>query len=97
MFENKIEKGFGSREQQLSNDEALAFQDYATKKDGIEFSKKADENSYLEAERLLEKLKDKKFDWLDIQWDKVDLSAVGQYKEIIKIRNDSLNYIYCGA
>ena len=60
----------------------MVFQDYATKKDGIEFSQKAKEESYLEAERLLGKLKDERFNWLGIQWDQIDLSDIGQYQKM---------------
>lgn len=60
------------KDKRFSQEEALVYQDYATKKEGAAFSEKAGESSYEEAEKLIEYLRSKNFDWIGIDWDKVD-------------------------
>lgn len=69
-----MKKGGGER---YSMEEALAAQQYATDKEGKGFSEKASETSYAEAERVIGLLRDKKFDWLGIDWKKVDFKNIG--------------------
>jgi hypothetical protein len=83
----KIEQKEGMKKEQyentlLSEKEALLYQDYATKIEGSEFSDRAGENTYEEADRLIERLKNKKFDFLNIDWDKFDLKNATQFSNL---------------
>ena len=78
-FENLPERG-SSKDERLSNDEALLYQEYATKIEGREFSEQADKESYKEAENLIEKLRGSGLDWVGIEWDKIDLKDIRQIR-----------------
>jgi hypothetical protein len=69
-------------DKRLNKNEALLYQDYATNLEGKKFSEKAEASSYEEAEMLLDKLKNKNFDWLKIDWGKFDLKNIDQYQEL---------------
>jgi hypothetical protein len=77
----------------LSLEQALLFQEYATKLENIEFSIKASDESYEEAKKLLDKLKDSGFSWLNIDWDKIDLNNIGEIKDIEKRLSDTAKEI----
>lgn len=79
-FENWPERG-SSKDEHLSSEEALLYQEYATKIEGREFSEQADEQAYKEAENLIEKLKGGGLDWVGIEWDKIDLKDIHQIRE----------------
>jgi hypothetical protein len=73
-----------STDERLSKEEALLYQEYATKLENKEFSEQASGEAYEEAEQLLEKLKDSNFDWLGIDWDKVDLKNSNELRDVEK-------------
>lgn len=68
----------------LSEKEALAYQDYATNKEGIEFSEEASEESYKEAEMLLKELQAKGIDLGEIDLEKIDLFDLVIQKDVSK-------------
>lgn len=55
-----------------SENEALFTQSVATEKEGLDFSEEASPETYAEVERLVEQLRDRKFDFLNIDWDTFD-------------------------
>lgn len=61
---------------QLNKEEALAYQDYATKKESIAFSEQAKEESYIEAEMFLKELSEKGINLEGVDFSKIDLSNV---------------------
>ena len=75
VLKNKTEK---KPEELLTKEQALLYQDYATKLDGKDFPDKASEKSYIEADELIRKLKSKDFNWLNIDWQKIDLKDVAE-------------------
>ena len=64
-------------EGQLSEDEALLTQQYATQQEEAGFSEKASPETYAEAQKIIEQLRQDKFDWVGIDWDNIDLRNVG--------------------
>ena len=68
-------------EEKLTERESRAYQDYATKKEGKEFSERVSEESYHEAQELINRLRNKDFDWLKIDWDKIDFNNASSVKE----------------
>lgn len=58
-----------------SEQEALHAQSLATEREDLEFSEQASSESYAEAEKVIEQLRDEKFDWLGINWDNVDVAS----------------------
>lgn len=75
------EKPKGNETGRLSQEEALLYQEYATKIANKEFNEQSDEGSYQEAEELIDKLKDEKFDFLGIDWDKVKVGDINKISE----------------
>ncbi|MCX6761743.1 MAG: hypothetical protein NTY33_02760 [Candidatus Moranbacteria bacterium] len=73
-----------SSEGKLSEEQALLYQEYATKLEGKEFSEKSSNEAYEEADMLLKKLQDSQFDWLGIDWDKVDFKDSSQIRDMEK-------------
>lgn len=69
-------------EDKLTKEQALLYQEYATKSEGKKFSERAGKEAYKEAEELLAKLKDKKFDFLGIDWGKIDFDNMEQVSDI---------------
>jgi hypothetical protein len=82
-----------SKETRTTEEEALMMQDYASAKKGEAFSEKQSEQDYLEAEKLVEMLKDKKFDWLNIDWGKIDLKSTKDYYNLEKRLNAAVQEI----
>ncbi len=66
-----LEKKVNDNEK-FSKEEALFAQEYATQKEGKEYSEQATEENYEEAKIMLNKLKEQNIDWLQIDWDKVN-------------------------
>lgn len=71
-------------ESRLNKEEALVYQDYASTAEAAPFSEKASPEAYAEAEMLLARLREKEFDWLGIDWKKIDLRDAHQYDELEK-------------
>lgn len=69
-------------EERLTKEQALLYQEYATKSEGKKLSERAGKGAYEEAEQLLAKLKDKKFDFLGIDWDKIDFDNMEQVSDV---------------
>lgn len=72
------------RDEKLSENEALLYQDYATKKEGVGFSEKADAESYAEADALITKIREAHLDWLDIDWDDLQIQKIEKIEEAEK-------------
>ena len=64
------------QDERLPEEEALLYQEYATKKGGVGWEVRADEASYAEAEQLIQQLRNQRFNFLGIRWDQVDLNNV---------------------
>jgi len=79
-FENWPERG-SSKDERLSSEEALLYQEYATKVAGKKFNEQADNTAYQEAEEVIKKLNDAKFDWLGIDWGKIDTKDIDKISE----------------
>lgn len=77
----------GPKNELLSEEEANVYQDYATKLDGKKFSEQSSVETYKEAEKLIEKLRDSQFDWLGIDWNKIDFNDIKQIQDL-EIRLD---------
>src|SRR3989304_6839207 len=60
------------KDKKLTFNEAMVYQKYAVAKEGVGFSEQAKEESYKEAEMLVNKLREANFEWLDINWDEID-------------------------
>lgn len=82
--EQKIQDG------RLGMGEAIAYQKLATDIDGGEFTEKAREISYVEAEKTLKPLMDKKFDFLGIDWDKFDFTSRNEIKDVEERISDAV-------
>ena len=68
--------------QNFSEEEALFAQEFATKKEGKKFSEQASDDNYEEAKKLLQKLKEKKLNWLEIDWEKIDFNDPNSYQKL---------------
>ena len=73
--EQKIQDG------RLGLGEAIAYQKLATDLDGGEFTEKAREISYEEAEKALKPLMDEKFDFLGIGWSNFNFTSRTEIKD----------------
>jgi hypothetical protein len=66
----------------LTNNEALLYQTYATQVEGKKFDEQASPEAYGEAEKLLRQFQDPKFDWLGVDWDKVDFKNLKDVEDV---------------
>lgn len=83
MFNPEKKSSSGDKQnKRLSKDEALAYQDYATSKEGAAFSEQAKDESYAEAEMFLEELQGKGIDLGKIDFKKIDLADLLVQDEI---------------
>ncbi|MBI5798822.1 MAG: hypothetical protein HZB10_02735 [Candidatus Yonathbacteria bacterium] len=73
------QKRYGGR---LKENEALVYQQYATDIEGKGFSEQASPEAYGEAEKLLRQFQDPKFDWLGVDWEKVDFKNLKDIKNV---------------
>jgi hypothetical protein len=99
-FERKPFEKNASPDTRLSESEALLYQYYATSKEGLKPSKEgyissveATIQSYEEADQLIEKLRDKKFDFLQIDWKNLDLKDIDQFNELEKRLDEAVRMI----
>lgn len=72
--------GFVRKEALDTPEEAMLQQDYATSLEGVDFSEMVDGESMKEAEKIYEELKDAKFDFSSIQWEKLHLEGLKYIK-----------------
>ena len=68
--------------ERLSKKEAIAHQSYATAREGKPFSKQVSPEAYDEAQMFVEQLKTREFDWLGINWNKVDLRNIEDIRDV---------------
>jgi hypothetical protein len=70
--------------ERLSNNESLLYQTYATEIEGKDFNEQASPEAYEEAEKLLRQFQDPKFDWLGVDWNKIDFKNLKDIKDVEK-------------
>lgn len=81
------------KDELLTSEEAVVYQDYATTLSGREFSEQATMSAYMEAEDLINRLRDREFDWLNIDWDKLDFNDVKQIQIFQKRLNAAVQSV----
>ncbi len=69
---------FNDYEEKLTKEEAWLYQSYASSLEGIGFSEQASRDTYKEAEQFLQELKEKRINWLGIDWGKLDFNNISQ-------------------
>jgi hypothetical protein len=81
-FERPKRKAELPPSEKFTEDEALFAQTYAARKEGFKFSEQGQDRDYEDARMLLQELKKKDIDWLDINWDKVNFDDADSIKEL---------------